>query len=75
MVARMHVASKYYIRPDEQCSHWVGAYRQQTYLMLLLDVQSPDGEPGLESRDARNIYYLQRYTSTTVYAACAYLMG
>ena len=27
MVARVHVASKYYIRPDEQCSHWVGAYR------------------------------------------------
>ena len=34
----------------------------------------PDGEPGLESRDAGNIYYLQGYTSTTVYAACAYLM-
>ena len=43
---------------SKQCSHWVGAYRQQTYLMLLLDVQSPDGEPGLESRDAGNIYYL-----------------
>ena len=27
MVAPVHVASKYYIRPDEQCSHWVGVYR------------------------------------------------
>ena len=26
MVAPVHVASKYYIRPDEQCSHWVGVY-------------------------------------------------
>ena len=71
MVARVHVASKYYIHLDEQCSHWVGVYR----LMLLLDVRSPRREPGLESRDAGNIYYLQRYTSTTVYAACAYLVG
>ena len=69
MVACVHVASKYYIRPDEQCSHWVGAYRQQTYLMLLLDVRSPRRWARLGVKGCRE------HILSTLYATCAYLVG
>ena len=54
---------------SKQCSHWVGVYRQQTYLMLLLDVRSPRrwARPGVQGR--------WEHILSTLYAACAYLVG
>ena len=63
VVAPVHVASKYYIRPLNNVL--IGSVPIDHISLLLLDVLEygpPDGEPGLESRDAGNIYYLQGYT-------------
>ena len=54
---------------SKQCSHWAGAYQQQTYLMLLLDVR-------FHRRSARpGVQGCREHILSTLYATCAYLVG